>query len=168
MRRFLLAAALLVALGVPGSSVSARSSGINWALMVVTAGPHGASDVQFTAEVSGPGNGEQVIMGDLNAEYNPSNQDHPYISCSILIPVGGALSTHLEMQQSGPIARLVPGQRLAVLMFFADGEVRHVRFNAVARSGRVDVLRTYGEGARGIYVKDGRPTTTSPLGLAFG
>ncbi|HWC34334.1 MAG TPA: hypothetical protein VG650_05840 [Mycobacteriales bacterium] len=159
--------ALLLAALMPASSSAAQPAArIDWALLVVTAGPDGASHVTLTDEISGRGAASAVMFGALNAEYNPQDQQRPFLSCAIVLGGGGGgPSTKADLRQSGPIARLAPGERLAILLFFTGMDITRARQGATAASGSVRVLRVYGAGSRGISVKDGTP---APLGTEPG
>lgn len=158
MRRILVIAVLLAGTAVPATAVATpRIAPFDWTLMVVTAGPHGASNVKWIDEIVGHGNGHPGVLGDVTSLYNPTDQNHPYLSCSVVFGTGGSPTFTTHAQSRGPIRHLAPGERLAETMFYAQGQDERARQSAVAGSGSVRVLRARGTGAQGIFVKDGTP-----------
>ncbi|HVT22941.1 MAG TPA: hypothetical protein VHE57_16305 [Mycobacteriales bacterium] len=150
---------MLAAAVVPASaSATPRPAHFDWTLMVVTAGPHGASNVRYTDKMFGHGSGRPGVVGDVTAVYNPQDQNRPYRSCSIVWGAGGSRRSTFDMRRHGPIAHLAPGERLAELMFFAGSEIERAHLDAKAGSGSVRVTRVFGSGARGIAVHDGTPS----------
>jgi hypothetical protein len=171
----LVAAALIGAAMAPAPALAeAAGSPPDWSLLVVTAGPHGASHVRLTNQVTGRQTGaEPMLIADLGATRRPGQPSSAFgvglqlDSGPDQLNVAGPLGhQHVALASSGPgqitlgadgqAGNLVAGERLAWLFILSGGSITHSHMGAVARSGALRVQRIYGGGAQGIFLADGR------------
>ncbi|MGN6472940.1 MAG: hypothetical protein ACTHK4_04715, partial [Mycobacteriales bacterium] len=173
MRRVVITGVLLAAALAPGQSIaSTHAPQRNWALMLVTAGRHGAADVRLSGDANGVQPGAQpLVVGVLFADQRPH---HPRIVVSLMVQNGGGpdqvrsagplghqqfilrpgAAGAVSFGSSGQFGNFAPGETLAELFVFAGGSLTRTHLDAVASSGRLTVKRVYGTGATALYVAD--------------
>lgn len=181
--RVLLAAGILLATPVLARPDHLNAREGDWFVVMVTAGPQGATDVEVSYRTNGRTTGEPMVWGSAIADEDSAGGGVSSIGgLALRAGVAGAAQLKIDIVPPGRggtlqgsnmmfAPRIEPGQRVTTVFFISGALVRPTPLVTKVGSGSIDAEITSGRGSRAILLldtKDGAAVEAAVAGGAAG